>query len=109
MTATPCTQVRDYRDGVIETLALSEAQALRRIADLTLERDAYRELLSVALERLHQAGGQLDRLREQHHRLVVECRSLRERVMREAERASHERTARGRDALGRGHDERSSQ
>ena len=67
---------RDYRGRVIEHLADQEHALARDLG-------ALRELLHLALGRLHQMGKQLDRLREQHHRLHDEYRSLREQVLRD--------------------------
>ena len=39
---------------VIETLALSEAELIDRVVDLTIERDAYRSLAQQSLHALHQ-------------------------------------------------------
>lgn len=46
--------------------------------------EAYRTALQVAIHQLHNLTRQLDRLREQHQRLVAEYRYLRERTMRKA-------------------------
>ena len=56
---------RNYRDLVTEALALSGADLIERLVDMALARAAYRDLLTVALGQLHEAGCQLDRQREQ--------------------------------------------
>jgi hypothetical protein len=53
----------DHRDGVIETLAASEAWLLERVVDLTTERDAYRAVAHQAVHALHSLTAERDRLR----------------------------------------------
>lgn len=65
----------DYRDDVIAALADSEAALL-------VERDAYRLVAVQAIHALCDRRQQLDRLREQHHRLLDERRVAR--IQREA-------------------------
>ena len=56
---------RDYRDDVIETLAMSEAGLIDRVVDLTIERDSYRLLAQQLLHALHHVTRERDVLREQ--------------------------------------------
>ena len=77
---------RDHRDLVIEMLADNEAELIDRVVSLTIERDGYRELLGVTLERSHTLTLRLERAREAHHRPIEESRCFRERVMREPTR-----------------------
>ena len=55
--------VSDHRDLALEHLAGDEH-------DLIAERDAYRELLAVALERLHETTQALDRTKGSMRRLL---------------------------------------
>jgi hypothetical protein len=66
----------DYRDFVIEALADSEAALRDQLIDLTIERDSYRGLSRAAVHQLYDLATRLDRLREQHHRLLDEHRHL---------------------------------
>lgn len=65
-------------------LAASEAELVERIAVLTLERDAYRDLAQLAVHKLHGGQEELRRLREQHHRLIDEYRALRAELLQAA-------------------------
>ena len=71
----------DHRDRVIEHFADQEHALARDLA-------AMRELLHLALGRLHEVTRQLDRLQEQHHQLRDECRRLREQVRHDERRAA---------------------
>ena len=78
----------DICNDVIEDFAASEAALIDRVVDLTVERDAYRLVAVQAVHRLHDMAQQLDRLRDQHHRVQAEYRALRESIIiREAEAA----------------------
>jgi hypothetical protein len=48
------------------------------------ESESYRRLAQAAVHGLHEARRDSDRLRESHHRLLAECRKLREQTMRGA-------------------------
>ena len=67
-------------DETIETLADSEHVLARKLA-------AYRELIHVALERLHGLTRQLDGLREDNRKLRDECRRQRETTIPDGRRA----------------------
>ncbi len=71
----PPASLPDHRDGVVEHFADQEYALARHLA-------AVRELLHLALARLHEITAQFDRFKEQHHRLLDEYRRLREQVRR---------------------------
>ena len=71
---------RDARDNVIEILADGEAAALERGRDLEAERNTYREILSVALDRLRAQTA----LSERQHNTIRQLLELN-RVQRRAE------------------------
>jgi|TARA_B100000315_G_C14272582_1_gene449343 hypothetical protein len=73
----------NHRDLVIETLAADEAAALRQLAEVGAERDAFRVLLHVALEQLHLQAVTFERLRTTIVRDREVHRRLRERVLLE--------------------------
>lgn len=75
---------RYARDLAIEALADEQIGLEDQIVHLTADRDAYRELAQRAIERVHSLTATVNRLREQHQRLVDEYRALRERTMRDA-------------------------
>jgi len=67
----------DYRDLVIDALALDEVELRERLVDVTIERNTYRELLSAALERLHHASACLDRARARIVQILEALRAVR--------------------------------
>jgi hypothetical protein len=70
----------DDRSLALEILADSEAELRERIAHLTADVAAYRELAQVAIGALHATVAECERLRGQNHRLVDENRALRQTV-----------------------------
>lgn len=75
----------DPRDLALTHLALDEAELLDRVVEVTIERDAYRELLQQALDALHTLTRQGARQRETIIALRAELRRyVREHLEREA-------------------------
>ena len=71
-------------DLVIETLAASEGDLLRRVRSLKVDVATRDELLSIALEHLYQIQHQLERTRQAHARTLDDCRDRRDRTTPEA-------------------------
>jgi hypothetical protein len=71
-----------FEAAVIRHLALSEVELLERVASLDTDVASYRELVSVALEQIAALTARHTALREQHHRLIDECRRLRAHSLR---------------------------
>lgn len=80
------TTCRDWRDTLISDLAMLELSKEERIADLVADRDAYKAITVEALQQLGAITRKLERLQASHRRTLDEYRSLRERVLREADR-----------------------
>jgi len=76
------TRMRDHRDDVITILADAERDLLEQVVDLTLERDAWRELARASIYKNHDQQRGLDSLRYQLARLRNEYRDLRAHTMR---------------------------
>ena len=66
---------------VIETLALSEAELVERVADLEADNRALRETLKVAVDMLHKTNVQLDRARQTIRNLHQARRDARQNEM----------------------------
>ena len=71
-------------DGVIDTLAASEAELLARVQSLEADVLAYRELAQQALHALADLTVRLDRRRVELTELRDEYRAFRARVLRAA-------------------------
>ena len=67
-------------DLVIDTLALSEAELLERVASLEADRDSYRDLAHQAIHALHAVTQELRRTRGQRDRIRDAFRAFRERL-----------------------------
>lgn len=74
----------DFRDLVIADLAADEAKLVERLALAGADRDAWREMAQAAIHELADITQQHRRLREQHHRLLDEFRTVRAQTMRRA-------------------------
>lgn len=66
----------DYRDMVIETLADAEVDALDSAG-------TWREIARAAIGKLHEQRVEIERLREQHYRVLDQYRALRARTASE--------------------------
>jgi chromosome segregation ATPase len=75
-------QTHDVVELVIAGLAQEIVEKSERIASLEADVVAYRELSQQGMHALHALTAQLDRLRQQHHRLLDEYRSLRQTFRR---------------------------
>lgn len=78
--------------AVLPTIADDiEADLIEHLALAIVNRDeklvALRDVLAAALEQLHGAIGERDRMRDQYHRLVDEYRTLRAQTLRQPEAA----------------------
>jgi|TARA_B100002003_G_scaffold25033_1_gene20700 hypothetical protein len=69
------------RDRLCSELADAEHTLARELASV-------RQLYHLALAQLHEQGGQLDRLREQHRRLREEYRDVRQQAAGDDRRAA---------------------
>src|SRR5579864_9171641 len=69
-------------DGVIEHLALSEAELAESNASLAEDVQSYRELAVEAIHALADLRLKHQRLQDNHYRLIDEYRELRAAVMR---------------------------
>jgi hypothetical protein len=70
----------DVLDGIIVTLERELSWQTARTRDLEQERDAYRELLTLTLERLHASHGEIEALRQR----VRDLREINNAIVREA-------------------------
>jgi len=68
-------------DLVIETLALSEAELLDRVAELEADVQVYRELALAGFDALRSLTRSHERLREQHQRVRDDYRALLEQLL----------------------------
>jgi hypothetical protein len=78
---------RDHRDVVIEMLAENESGVIAQLADMTIERNAYRDIARAAIHMIADLTRQLRRHRTSHHHLIDEFRRLREQTKRSSEAA----------------------
>jgi hypothetical protein len=67
----------DYRDLAIEALALSEAELLDQIVELTIERNTYRQITQQAFHALREKTLETDRLRARIDALIEDQRHLK--------------------------------
>lgn len=70
----------DYRDLALEHLAADEAVLREQLADMTSERDAYRDAWKVAVHHHHDLMRETESLRRQLARLRDEYRAVRHGV-----------------------------
>jgi hypothetical protein len=63
-------------DLAIEILALSEAELIDRVVDLTIERDSYRRMVQMLLWHAHET----ESVRRANRRLAQTCRDLRRQI-----------------------------
>ena len=91
----------DYRDLLIADLVDAEHERRRRLAEVIGEGDTYRELLAVALERLHQLVVKLGRAQDSLRRLLEVERDARVRPKAPAGAEARRGVTRGDDSLKR--------
>ena len=77
-------RTRDRRDLCIELLMADLLVAENLLVEVLIDAQSYRALAQLAIHRLHDQDGQIERQRQTVARLRDETRCLRELIVREA-------------------------